>query len=122
MSTGLLYALSVVVVVALVAVLGIYLLAVAQGLKRIVSSLAEVTFGAYAVERQLRATPENLRQVNAGLIDAATVLPQLSDELDRRSGRSTRDSAHEGGRRVDDLNGNTPDRDRADAVEVQAGR
>jgi hypothetical protein len=119
MSTGLLYALSVIVVVALVAVLGIYLLAVAQGLKGIVSSLAEVTFGARAVERQLRATPENLRQVNAGLIDAATLLPQLSDELDRRSGRSTRGSAPEAGGRVDDLNGSTPDRDRADAVEVQ---
>jgi hypothetical protein len=119
MSTGLLYALSVVVVVALVAVLGIYLLAVAQGLKAVVSTLAEVTFGARAVERQLRATPENLRQVNAGLIDAATLLPQLSDELDRRSGRSTRDSAPEGGGRVDDLDGNTPDRDRADPVEVQ---
>ena len=119
MSTGLLYAMSVVVVVALVAVLGIYLLAVAQGLKSVVSSLAEVTFGARAVERQLRATPENLRQVNAGLIDAATLLPALSDELDRRSGRSTRHSAPEGSGRVDDLNGHAPDRDRADAVEVQ---
>lgn len=119
MSTGLLYALSVVVVVALVGVLGIYLLAVAQGLKAIVSSLAEVTFGARAVERQLRATPENLRQVNAGLIDAATLLPELSDALDQRSGRSTRGSAPVGGGRVDDLNGHAPDRDRADAVEVQ---
>ncbi|MDP1848050.1 MAG: hypothetical protein Q8K79_09690 [Solirubrobacteraceae bacterium] len=89
MSTGLLYGLSVVVVVALVAALGIYLLAVAQGLKAIVSTLAEVTFGARAVERQLRAAPENLRQVNAGLIDAAAVLPELSDEIDRRCGRRT---------------------------------
>jgi uracil phosphoribosyltransferase len=89
MSTGLLYAFSVIVVVALVAVLGTYLLAVAQGLKAIVSTLAEVTFGARAVERQLRAVPVNLRMVNDGLTDAATVLPGLSDAVDRRTGRST---------------------------------
>lgn len=89
MSTGLLYALSVVAVVALVAVLGIYLLAVAQGLKAIVSTLAEVTFGARAVERQLQATPDNLRSTNVGLTDAVAVLPELSDALDRQSGRRT---------------------------------
>ena len=89
MSTGVLYALSVVVVVALVAVLGAYLLAVAQGLKAIVSTLAEVTWGARAVERQLRAVPVNLRSLNGGLTDAATVLPGLSDAVDRRTGRST---------------------------------
>jgi hypothetical protein len=89
MSTGLLYFLSVVVVVALVAVLGTYLLAVAQGLKAIVSTLAEVTWGARAVERQLRAVPANLRMVNDGLTDAATVLPNLSDTIDRRTGRRT---------------------------------
>ncbi|MEA2143243.1 MAG: hypothetical protein QOI64_1673 [Solirubrobacteraceae bacterium] len=89
MSTGLLYALSVIVVVALVAVLGIYLLAVAQGLKAIVSTLAEVTFGARAVERQLRAVPANVRMVNDGLTDAATLLPGLSDAVDQRTGRRT---------------------------------
>ena len=89
MSTGLLYFFSVVVVVALVAVLGMYLLAVAQGLKAIVSTLAEVTWGARAVERQLRAVPVNLRMVNDGLTDAATVLPSLSDTIDRRTGRRT---------------------------------
>lgn len=89
MSTGLLYFLSVVVVVALVAVLGMYLLAVAQGLKSIVATLAEVTWGARAVERQLRAVPENLRMVNAGLTDAATVLPGLSNAVDQRTGRRT---------------------------------
>jgi hypothetical protein len=89
MSTGLLYLFSVIVVVALVAVLGTYLLAVAQGLKSIVSTLAEVTWGARAVERQLRAVPANLRGVNAGLTDAATVLPGLSDTIDSRTGRRT---------------------------------
>ncbi len=89
MSTGLLYALSVLEVVILVAVLGMYLLTVAQGLKSIVATLAEVTWGARAVERQLRAVPFNLRGVNVGLTDAATVLPSLSDMVDRRSGRRT---------------------------------
>ena len=89
MSTGLLYFFRVVVVVALVAVLGAYLLAVAQGLKAIVATLAEVTWGARAVERQLRAVPANLRMVNDGLTDAATVLPNLSDTIDRRTGRRT---------------------------------
>jgi hypothetical protein len=89
MSTGLLYAFSVVAVVALVAVLGMFLLAVAQGLKAIVATLAEVTWGARAVERQLRAVPPNLRIVNDGLTDAATVLPGLSNAVDRRTGRPT---------------------------------
>jgi len=89
MTTGMLYALSVGVVVILVAVLGIYLLAVAQALKAIVSTLAEVTFGARAVERQLKATPPNLRGLNLGLTDSAAVLPELSDVLDRRTGRRT---------------------------------
>ncbi len=89
MSTGLLYALSVLEVVILVAVLGAYLLTVAQGLKSIVSTLAEVTWGARAVERQLKAVPVNLRGANTGLTDAASVLPSLSDMIDRKTGRRT---------------------------------
>ena len=89
MSTGLLYALSVLEVVILVAVLGAYLIAVSHTLKSIVSTLAEVTWGARAVERQLRAVPANLRMVNAGLTDAAGVLPGLSNAVARRTGRGT---------------------------------
>lgn len=87
MSKNALSVLSVIEVVALVAVLGGFLLAVAAGLRSIVSTLAEVTWGARAVERQLRAVPVNIRMVNAGLTDAATVLPGLSDAVDRRTGR-----------------------------------
>jgi len=90
MSTTALSVLSVFEVVALVAVLGGFLLAVAGGLRRIVSTLAEVTWGARAVERQLRAVPVNIRMVNAGLTDAATVLPNLSNAVDSKTGRSTR--------------------------------
>ena len=78
---------TVVEIVALVAALGIYLLVVAQGLRSIVKTLAEVTWGARAVERQLRAVPANLRGVNAGLTDAATVLPALSSAVARKTGR-----------------------------------
>jgi hypothetical protein len=78
---------TVVEIVALVAALGIYLLVVAQGLRSIVKTLAEVTWGARAVERQLRAVPPNLRAVNAGLTDAATVLPTLSNAVARKTGR-----------------------------------
>jgi hypothetical protein len=87
MSKTALTVLTVVEIVALVAVLGAFLLKVAEGLRSIVSTLAEVTWGARAVERQLRAAPENLRQINAGLTDAATVLPALSNAVDRRTGR-----------------------------------
>lgn len=89
MSKGTLTVITVVEIVALVAVLGAYLLVVAQGLRSIVSTLAEVAFGARAVERQLRAVPSNLRGVNVGLTDAAAVLPGLSNAVDRKTGRST---------------------------------
>lgn len=89
MSKGLLTVFTVIEIVALVAVLGGFLLVVAQGLRSIVSTLAEVTWGARAVERQLRAVPSNLRQINAGLTDAAAVLPSLSSTVDRRTGRSS---------------------------------
>lgn len=89
MSVTTLTIITVVEIVALVAVLGIFLLVVSGGLRAIVSTLAEVTFGGRAVERQLRATPSNLRGVNTGLTDAATLLPQLSDAVDRKTGRST---------------------------------
>ncbi len=87
MSKGTLTVITVVEIVALVAVLGAYLLVVAQGLRSIVATLAEVTWGARAVERQLRAVPANLRGVNVGLTDAAAVLPSLSDTVGRKTGR-----------------------------------
>lgn len=94
MSNTTLTVITVVEIVALVAVLGIYLLAVADVLRSTASTLAEVDFGARAVERQLRATPENLRGLNLALTDAATLLPTLSDTVDRKTGRSS--SPHAG--------------------------
>lgn len=89
MGKGILTVLSVLEILGLVAVLGLYLLAVSRGLKSIASQLAEVAWGARAVERQLRAVPDNIRQINAGLTDAATVLPGLADAVDRRTGART---------------------------------
>ncbi|CAA9529620.1 MAG: hypothetical protein AVDCRST_MAG67-4016 [uncultured Solirubrobacteraceae bacterium] len=87
MSKTTLTVITVTEIVALVAVLGAYLVVVAAGLRSIVSTLAEVTWGARAVERQLLAVPANLRAVNVGLTDAATVLPSLSDTVGRKVGR-----------------------------------
>ena len=87
MSKSTLTVITVVEIVALVAVLGAYLIVVAAGLRSIVSTLAEVTWGARAVERQLRAVPSNLRGVNIGLTDAAAVLPGLSNAVARKTGR-----------------------------------
>ncbi len=76
-SIPLLYVISVIEVVLLVAILGAFLLVVAKYLRATASTLAEVTWGARAVERQLRAVGSNIRHVNAGLTDAATVLPKV---------------------------------------------
>jgi len=86
MSVGLLTVFTVIEIVALVVVLGGFLLVVAQDLRSIVSTLAEIAWGARAVERQLRAVPSNIGHINAGLRDAAEVLPGLSDQVDRMTG------------------------------------
>jgi len=86
MSVGLLTVLTVVEVVALVAVLGGFLLVVAQDLRSIVTTLAEIAWGARAVERQLKATPSNIGHINAGLTDAAAVLPGLTEAVNRKTG------------------------------------
>lgn len=89
MSTTTLTVITVAEIVTLVAVLGLYLLAVARVLRRIVATLAEVDFGARAVERQLRACPSNLRGLNLALAEVATILPAMSDTIERKTGRTT---------------------------------
>ncbi len=75
-------------IVALVVVLAIFLLIVARQLRSISSTLAEVAWGARAVERQLRAVKSNIGQVNAALDDVAEVAPGLARmaELYARTG------------------------------------
>ncbi len=85
MSEGLLTVLTVVEIVALVVILAIYLLVVAYQLRSIASTLAEVAFGARAVERQCRAVRSNVGQINIALEDIAGTLPSVVDKAERKS-------------------------------------
>lgn len=90
MSESLLTVLSVVEIVTLIVILAIYLLIVGRQLRSISSTLAEVTWGARAVERQLRAVRSNINGINASLGDIAEVAPGLARmaETYARSGAS----------------------------------
>jgi hypothetical protein len=91
MSESLLTWLTVLEIVALITILAIYLIAVARGLKRIATTLQEVTWGARAVERQLRAVESNVLQINAALSDIKTVAPgvvRMAEQLARGGVRS----------------------------------
>lgn len=85
MSEGLLTVLTVLEIVALVVVLAIGLLIVARQLRHIASMLAEVGWGARAVERQLRAVGPNVRQINMVLEDVARTIPGVVDKAERKS-------------------------------------
>jgi uncharacterized protein YoxC len=74
---------SVLEIVALIVVLAIFLLIVARQLRSISATLAEVAWGARAVERQLRAVDSNIGQVNAALADMVEVAPGLAAMADR---------------------------------------
>ncbi len=82
MSKTLLTILTVVEIVALVAILAAYLLVVAKQLRSISSTLAEVAWGARAVERQLKAVRSNVGQINAALGDVAGALPGVIDKVE----------------------------------------
>lgn len=90
MSESLLTVISVVEVVALVVVLAIYLLVVATQLRSISSTLAEVAFGARAVERQLRAVRSNVGQINWALEEIAGTLPGVVDKAERMGSGTVR--------------------------------
>ena len=64
-------------IVALIVVLAIFLLIVARQLRSIAATLAEVAWGARAVERQLKAVRSNIGQVNAALTDMVDVAPGI---------------------------------------------
>jgi hypothetical protein len=83
MSKGLLTFLTVAEILALVIVLAIYLIIVAKQLRSIAATLAEVTWGARAVEKQLRAVDSNINQMNYALEDVAQTLPQAVSKAER---------------------------------------
>ena len=65
-------------VVALVAVLAGYLIAIAATLRRVSHLLAQITFGVRAIEKQTEPIGPSLRDVNRALDDAAGVLTELA--------------------------------------------
>ncbi len=77
MSESLLTWLTVIEIVVLVATLAFFLIIITRLLKNIARTLAEVTWGARAVERQLKALRSNIRQTNASLTDIGSVAPSL---------------------------------------------
>ncbi|HTN23481.1 MAG TPA: hypothetical protein VL120_05805 [Solirubrobacteraceae bacterium] len=90
MSESLLTVLTVAEILALVIVLAIYLLIVGRQLRSISATLAEVAWGARAVERQLRAVRSNIGQVNAALADIGAVAPgivRLAEKFVTQGGR-----------------------------------
>jgi uncharacterized protein YoxC len=90
MSESLLTVLTVAEILTLVIVLAIYLLIVGRQLRSISATLAEVAWGARAVERQLRAVRSNIGQVNAALTDIKDVAPgvvRMAENYASRGGR-----------------------------------
>lgn len=85
MSENLLIVVSVVEIVALVVVLAIFLIIITRLLRNIAKTLAEVAWGARAVERQLKAVRSNIGQINAGLTDIATVAPGLVEMAEQHA-------------------------------------
>lgn len=81
---------TVVEIVALVVVLAIFLLIVARQLRSISSTLAEVAWGARAVERQLRAVKSNIGQVNAALTDMVDAAPGIVSMANTYAGQGRR--------------------------------
>ncbi len=90
MSEGLMTFLTVVEIVALVVVLAIGLLIVASQLRSISTKLAEITWGARAVERQLRASRSNVNQINWALEEIAGTLPSVADRAERMGSGAVR--------------------------------
>lgn len=90
MSESVLTWLTVVEIVALIATLAFFLIIITRLLKNIARTLAEVAWGARAVERQLKALRSNVRQVNAGLTDIKTVAPgvvEMAEQFARGGAR-----------------------------------
>lgn len=69
--------------IVLVIVLAIFLLIVAAQLRSIVKTLQEVTWGARAVERQLRVMRPNVSNANRALEEIARLLPGTIEKAER---------------------------------------
>jgi hypothetical protein len=87
MSFAVLMTLTVLQVVALVAVLAIYLILLTGHLRSISTSLAQITWGVRAVEVEVEAIEPSVTQVN-GLLEELTgeLLPAVDDKAARLAG------------------------------------
>jgi hypothetical protein len=83
MSESVLILLSVIEIVALIAVLAVGLLHIAGQLRTIVALLQEVTWGARAVERQLKACPANVSKLNWALTETAGLITAAANKAER---------------------------------------
>lgn len=87
MSTGLLIAVTVLEVLALVGVLAVYVILVTRRLRSISSNLGRIAFGVRAVETQLARVGPAATRINHGLGTLAAALPvvtEKAEELARR--------------------------------------
>ncbi len=87
MSPGLLVTLTVIEIVALVVVLGGFLVVIAGHLRSISATLAKVTFGVRAVDSQCAVIGPGVTQLNGTLGQLNSALPGLAAEAERLATR-----------------------------------
>lgn len=87
MSTSLLVLLTVVEVLALVAVLAVYVLLLTRRLRSISSTLGLIAFGVRAVESQVARIPPAVTRINHGLGTLSTSLPIVTEKARRLARR-----------------------------------
>jgi hypothetical protein len=83
MEVKVLLAITVLEILALVVVLGIYLAVVARQLNNVASYLAKVTFGVRAIESQCSVIGPTVTDLNATLADVAAALPGVAQKAER---------------------------------------
>lgn len=87
MSETLLIVLTVLELAALVVVLAIYLLVIRRQLHSVAKTLQDVTWGARAVERQLRGMRSNASNLNWGLEELTRLVPAATEKAQRYARR-----------------------------------
>lgn len=87
MSTGLLITLTVLEIVALVAVLAIYVILVTRRLRSISANLGRIAFGVRAVETQLARIRPAATRINHGLGVLTTSLPLVTEKAEQLARR-----------------------------------
>lgn len=88
MSTTLLVTLTVIEIVALVAVLAFFLILIARHLRSVADSLAKITFGVRAVEQQVSVVGPGVTKVNQTLEEIAGALPGIAAKAEAVADRS----------------------------------